>query len=263
LYFTKYASSFLPWFFSPRGPFWLDQIQINFNHFRKSSHYEFSVLGYLRRYWSRSRYYNFNTQLLFKHKQFRRAPRRDIIGSAQTGTGKTAAYAIPLVSFKLSHPHNSALILTPTRELALQVLHLFINSWEKIRLCTRVLIGGEPMIQQYRKLRWSRKSCGNAGAVNDHLSRGSWNWIIPFSRTRWTDRMPRYGLFSKLRRSLNTYQRSGKPLMFFRNYCTKDYKIAENYLDDAGTYLCRFSYCAVEKLNRGIKHQIKKNTPWY
>src|SRR3990167_10262769 len=47
---------------------------------------------------------------------------RDILGSAQTGTGKTGAFAIPLVSKLLTNEIQSALIMTPTRELAVQVL---------------------------------------------------------------------------------------------------------------------------------------------
>src|SRR3990167_10214060 len=47
---------------------------------------------------------------------------RDILGSAQTGTGKTGAFSIPLVSKLINNEIHSALILTPTRELAVQVL---------------------------------------------------------------------------------------------------------------------------------------------
>ena len=45
----------------------------------------------------------------------------DILGSAQTGTGKTGAFGIPLVAKLMDDPHSAALILTPTRELAAQV----------------------------------------------------------------------------------------------------------------------------------------------
>ena len=49
---------------------------------------------------------------------------RDILGSAQTGTGKTAAFAIPLITKIMSSPRGSALVMTPTRELATQVLEV-------------------------------------------------------------------------------------------------------------------------------------------
>ena len=47
---------------------------------------------------------------------------QDILGSAQTGTGKTGAFGIPLVAKILINPHGTALVMTPTRELATQVM---------------------------------------------------------------------------------------------------------------------------------------------
>ena len=47
---------------------------------------------------------------------------QDILGTAQTGTGKTIAFSIPLITHLIKNPKNNALILTPTRELAAQVL---------------------------------------------------------------------------------------------------------------------------------------------
>lgn len=47
---------------------------------------------------------------------------KDVLGTAQTGTGKTIAFGIPLITHLISNPRNAALILTPTRELATQVL---------------------------------------------------------------------------------------------------------------------------------------------
>jgi len=46
---------------------------------------------------------------------------RDVLGSAQTGTGKTLAYLLPLAVHLMASPENSALVMTPTRELAIQV----------------------------------------------------------------------------------------------------------------------------------------------
>ena len=49
---------------------------------------------------------------------------RDILGSAQTGTGKTASFAIPMISHLLENKGATALVILPTRELAAQVLEL-------------------------------------------------------------------------------------------------------------------------------------------
>src|SRR5271163_1170613 len=49
---------------------------------------------------------------------------KDVIASAQTGTGKTGAFGIPLLAFLSANPEQTALVLTPTRELAVQVLEV-------------------------------------------------------------------------------------------------------------------------------------------
>ena len=98
---------------------------------------------------------------------------KDILGSAQTGTGKTGAFAIPLVSKILNDEIHSALVLTPTRELAVQVLaaiHQVLGKRSTIN--TALLIGGEAMPHQYRQLRRNpRIVVGTPGRINDHLER--------------------------------------------------------------------------------------------
>ena len=100
---------------------------------------------------------------------------RDILGSAQTGTGKTAAFAIPLVEMIMRSPRGSALVLTPTRELAKQVLtviHQLLGPKSPIK--TAFIIGGEPMGKQFEQLRARpRIIVGTPGRINDHLDRGS------------------------------------------------------------------------------------------
>ncbi|NBO18978.1 MAG: DEAD/DEAH box helicase, partial [Proteobacteria bacterium] len=49
---------------------------------------------------------------------------RDILGSAQTGTGKTAAFGIPMINRIMASPRGSAIVLLPTRELAQQVMEV-------------------------------------------------------------------------------------------------------------------------------------------
>ena len=73
---------------------------------------------------------------------------RDVIASAQTGTGKTGAFGIPLVNRLLGNPRGSALVLLPTRELAMQVeesLKLMLGKASPIK--TALLIGGDSMPQ--------------------------------------------------------------------------------------------------------------------
>lgn len=99
---------------------------------------------------------------------------RDLLGQAQTGTGKTAAFALPLLSMlnaKLKAPQ--ILVLTPTRELALQVAEA-MQTYSRHLSNFQVLpvYGGQNMGQQLRQLqRGVQVVVGTPGRIKDHLSR--------------------------------------------------------------------------------------------
>jgi len=78
---------------------------------------------------------------------------RDLIGSAQTGTGKTAAFALPIISRLTKHGKTRALILEPTRELAAQVETAFHDYARFTDLRTVVLFGGTGYGKQDQALR--------------------------------------------------------------------------------------------------------------
>ncbi len=99
---------------------------------------------------------------------------RDVLGSAQTGTGKTGAFGIPVISHLMLQPEAAALILTPTRELAGQVLAALQQMIPTPDIHTALLIGGEPMPRQFRQLQHGpRLIVGTPGRINDHLARGT------------------------------------------------------------------------------------------
>ena len=98
----------------------------------------------------------------------------DILGSAQTGTGKTGAFGIPLISHMMNDEDAKALILVPTRELALQVMQSLKQFIGKDYIASALLIGGEPIGKQFKQLRQRpRLVVGTPGRVNDHLKRGT------------------------------------------------------------------------------------------
>ena len=101
---------------------------------------------------------------------------RDLIGQAQTGTGKTAAFALPILQGLLPNQQGpQALILAPTRELAIQVAEHF-ETLSKYRPGTRVtvLCGGQPYPPQLKQLRDGvQVVVGTPGRVLDHIARGT------------------------------------------------------------------------------------------
>lgn len=100
---------------------------------------------------------------------------KDVMGTAQTGTGKTGAFAIPIVAKLLASPRGSAMVMLPTRELATQVIdvvHQLLGANSPIK--TALLIGGESMPKQFSQLRARpRIIVGTPGRINDHLERGT------------------------------------------------------------------------------------------
>ncbi|CAJ0560031.1 unnamed protein product, partial [Mesorhabditis spiculigera] len=74
---------------------------------------------------------------------------RDVIGLAETGSGKTGAFAIPILQSLLEHPQKLyALVLTPTRELAFQIAKQFEDLGTRIGLLVAVIVGGVDMATQ-------------------------------------------------------------------------------------------------------------------
>ena len=99
---------------------------------------------------------------------------RDLLGTAQTGTGKTFAFGIPLVNHLALNKDSGALILTPTRELALQVLTAIKSLTSKGNLLdAALLIGGDPIQKQLKQLKKARLVVGTPGRMKDHFKRNS------------------------------------------------------------------------------------------
>ncbi len=103
---------------------------------------------------------------------------RDVLGQAQTGTGKTAAFALPtLERIDLSKKRPQVLVLTPTRELAIQVAEAFERYSHHMRgLLVVPIYGGQDYQVQFRQLdRGVHVVVGTPGRVMDHMRRGTLN----------------------------------------------------------------------------------------
>ena len=99
---------------------------------------------------------------------------RDIIGIANTGTGKTAAFAVPVIQSLITHQNSRALIVAPTRELAQQIDEECRSIGKGTGLRGAILIGGANMSPQVRDLRANpRIVIGTPGRIKDHMERGN------------------------------------------------------------------------------------------
>lgn len=101
---------------------------------------------------------------------------RDVIGQAQTGTGKTAAFGIPLLEkVDARGKAPEALVLCPTRELAIQVAEEFSRLAARKRgLVVLPIYGGQPIERQFRALaKGAQVIVGTPGRIMDHMERGT------------------------------------------------------------------------------------------
>ncbi|MBM3243236.1 MAG: DEAD/DEAH box helicase [Candidatus Omnitrophica bacterium] len=100
---------------------------------------------------------------------------KDVIGIAQTGTGKTHSFAIPMVQ-RLANKNGIGLVLAPTRELAIQIDEVFQELARSFGIKTACLIGGAPMPPQVQALRRNpRVVIATPGRLIDHMSQ--WNFL--------------------------------------------------------------------------------------
>jgi superfamily II DNA/RNA helicase len=160
---------------------------------------------------------------------------RDILGSAQTGTGKTAAFAIPLLTKIMNHADVYGIIVTPTRELALQVdeqIRAFLSAKSKIR--SVVLIGGASIERQVQALGKRPKIVvGTPGRIIDHLERKSldlsgFNYVVLDE----TDRMLDMGFSAPIAEIFSHVSKERQTLLFSATLPKNIQKISAQYLQN-------------------------------
>ena len=158
---------------------------------------------------------------------------KDILGTAQTGTGKTLAFGIPLINKLILDKNAFALVTCPTRELATQVMDAIKNLIsDKINIKTALLIGGQSMQKQLRQLgKRARLIVGTPGRINDHLKRKSLN----LSATKYlvldeTDRMLDMGFTPQIEKILKFVPKNHQTLLFSATLPKDILRISERYL---------------------------------
>ena len=158
---------------------------------------------------------------------------KDILGTAQTGTGKTLAFGIPLINKLILDKNAFALVTCPTRELATQVMGAIKNLIsDKINIKTALLIGGESMQKQLRQLgKRYRLIVGTPGRINDHLKRKSLNLrATKYLVLDETDRMLDMGFAPQIQMILKFVPKDHQTLLFSATLPKDILRISEKYL---------------------------------
>ncbi|MBN9417478.1 MAG: DEAD/DEAH box helicase [Candidatus Eremiobacteraeota bacterium] len=158
---------------------------------------------------------------------------KDIIGQAQTGTGKTAAYGLPLLQVVQTPGPIQALILTPTRELAIQVQEQ-LHTWSK-QVRSLAVYGGQPIPVQFKALRAGvQVVVATPGRLIDHIERGS----IELSALKYcvldeADEMLDFGFEEELNTILEQVPNGCRMALFSATFPTKIKQLAGRHMADA------------------------------
>ena len=161
---------------------------------------------------------------------------RDMLGQAQTGTGKTAAFALPILSrIELDRREPQVLVLAPTRELAQQVAVSFSKYGQNLKgLEVATLCGGQEYREQLSALRrGAQVVVGTPGRVIDHLDRGSLklsglNALVLDE----ADEMLRMGFIDDVKRVVADTPENAQRVFFSATLPTEIERIVNRYLVD-------------------------------
>jgi superfamily II DNA/RNA helicase len=168
---------------------------------------------------------------------------RDVMGAAQTGTGKTASFSLPIIQLLLPHANTSmsparhavrALVLTPTRELAIQVAENVKAYAQHTPLRSTVVFGGMDMKPQTEILRRGVEIViATPGRLLDHVEQKN----ISLAQVQMlvmdeADRMLDMGFLPDLQRIINLLPKKRQNLMFSATFSPEIKKLASSFLND-------------------------------
>lgn len=188
----------------------------------------------------------------------------DVIGQAKTGTGKTAAYAIPIIEKLRPRGGVQALIIVPTRELAQQVEQQFKDIAKYIPLRFLAVFGGAPIGRQIEKLSTADVVIGTPGRLIDHLSRGT----LRLEKTKIlvideADRMLDMGFIDDVRFITSHLSKDRQTCMFSATMQKEVIRLAETTMKDPVKILVdadEISVEGIEQLYCMVERRFKLQT---
>ena len=141
---------------------------------------------------------------------------RDVIGLAQTGTGKTAAFGLPIIQKVAGGADMGALILAPTRELAQQIAAELERLGKSSGLRTAVVVGGIPIAKDHKALAaWPNVLVATPGRLIDHIYSRSIDLSgIRILTVDEADRMYDMGFMPQIRKIIEVLPKERQTLMF-------------------------------------------------
>ena len=184
----------------------------------------------------------------------------DVIGQAQTGTGKTFAYAIPLLErINLNSRNVQALVMCPTRELTLQVSNEIskISSNLNVRIAT--IYGGASYEKQFKELRAKPQIViGTPGRIIDHLERGTLSFAdVSYLVLDEADEMLKMGFQEDMEKILSGMPENRQTALFSATLPPFIKNISKNYMVDPKNVKIESKSLTVDRIQQ-LLYYVKK-----
>ena len=192
---------------------------------------------------------------------------KDLVGLAQTGTGKTAAFALPLIQQLLMNPiaikgrSARAIILSPTRELALQIHEAFVSFGKRLPLNFTHAIGGAPIRKQMRDLsKGVDILVATPGRLEDLVDQKG----LRLDETKFlvleeADQMLDIGFLPAVKRIISKVNKDRQTLLFSATMSKEIKKLTETYLTDPVQVSVTPENSTVDKIEQSLMHLSKQN----
>ncbi|HVQ00103.1 MAG TPA: DEAD/DEAH box helicase [Candidatus Thermoplasmatota archaeon] len=199
---------------------------------------------------------------------------KDVVGQAETGSGKTLAFCLPILDRINVRGGLQALILTPTRELCVQLTEVFKQFGDQLGVRSVSVFGGVSIEPQIRELRHAHVVVGTPGRILDHMRRRT----IDFRDVRFlvldeTDKMFEMGFIEDVEQIINEVPKHRQTLMFSATISHEIYKVTNRHLRNPlvvrtqsyvdKSKLRQIYYDIYQQNNKFslLLHLLKNNTP--
>lgn len=175
---------------------------------------------------------------------------KDVVGQAETGSGKTLAFVLPIIN-EIKHDRNlQALVLTPTRELCIQVTDVFKDFGKSLEIKTTSVFGGVNIAPQIKNISDSQIIVATPGRLLDHINRRTINLKnIGFLVLDETDKMLEMGFIEDVEKIIYNIPRDRQTLMFSATISEDVYKIARKHLKNPLMFRTK-PFVDTDKLNQ-------------
>jgi ATP-dependent RNA helicase DeaD len=175
---------------------------------------------------------------------------KDVVGQAETGSGKTLAFCLPILNMINPNKGLQVLVLTPTRELCIQVTDVFRDFGKNLGIKAIDIYGGVNIKPQIRDIKSANVVIATPGRLLDHIGRRTIDLRnIRFLILDETDKMLEMGFIEDVERIICNLPRERQTLMFSATISEDVYSIARKHLKNPAIFRTK-QFVDTDKLNQ-------------